>query len=136
MKLSERLAELRKACGYTLRELRDQIEQRTGERMSVSYLSELERLDMRPSVDVLTRMAAGYDISLQDLLAPVDFKEGVPEADYPPSLTKFVADRQLDSSWLDALSRIEYRGQRPDTPEDWETLYVVLRKIIAPKIEN
>lgn len=136
MKLSERLAELRQSRGYTLRELRDLIEQRTGERMSVSYLSELERLEMRPSVDVLTRVANGYDISLQELLAPVDFNDGTTASAYPLSLVEFVRDRKLDSAWLDALARIEYRGQRPETPEDWETLYVVLRKIIEPKAKG
>lgn len=133
MRLAERLAELRRAREVTLRELRDRIEQRTGERMSVSYLSELERLDTTPSVEVLTRVARGYDLSLQELLAPVDFRIGTSEPQYPRSLLDFVRDRGLDPAWLDTLSRIEYRGRRPDSPTEWEAIYGVLKALIGPK---
>lgn len=136
MELKERLADLRRARGYTLRQLRDRIEERTGERMSVSYLSELERLAATPSVEALTRIANGYDLSLQELLAPVDFGDDSQQNSYPASLKEFVTRRGLDPAWLETLSRIEYRGKRPESADEWEVIYSVLKLTIAPRAEG
>jgi XRE family transcriptional regulator, regulator of sulfur utilization len=132
MQLKDRLAELRREHDLTLRELRDQIEAKTGERLSISYLSELERVEAMPSIDIIRRIARGYDLSLQDLLAPVDFFTESSDAQYPASLVKFVKDNKLDREWLETLSRIEFRGQRPKTADDWLAIYGVLKRTIEP----
>jgi len=67
---SDRTAELRKERGLTLRDLRNLIEEQTGTRLSISYLSALERSQAVP--EILARLARGYQLSLPDLLAPVD----------------------------------------------------------------
>ncbi len=133
MKLNERLAELRREASLTLRELRDRIESRTGERLSVSYLSELERTDNIPPLDTLARLAHGYDLTLADLLAPVDFFDERTEASYPKSLREFIAQHQLDSEWAAVLSRIEFRGQRPDSDSEWQAIHAMLRAFLEPK---
>jgi transcriptional regulator with XRE-family HTH domain len=136
MKLNDRLRELRKERGLTLRELRDRIEERTGEKLSISYLSELERKEAVPSVETLARVAGGYGISLQDLLAPVDFYEVDSEARYPKGLLQFKENRQIDDEWIDTLARIEFRGQRPETEDEWLALYSMLKAFIEPKLKD
>lgn len=129
MNLQERLAQLRKARGYSLRELRDRIERETGEAMAISYLSALERVGRTPSIDTLTRIAAGYGMSLQELLAPVD-TVGEPEAQrYSPSFDAFARKQNLDVADKEDLWRIQYRGARPETEDDWNLLYLTLNKI-------
>jgi XRE family transcriptional regulator, regulator of sulfur utilization len=136
MKLKDRLRELRKERDLTLRELRDLIEERTGGKLSISYLSELERKEAVPSVETLARVAGGYGISLQDLLAPVDFYEVDNEARYPKGLLKLKEDRQIEDDWIDTLARIEFRGQRPETEDEWLALYGMLKAFIEPKLKD
>lgn len=131
MKLNERLRELRRERGLTLRELSGSIEERTGERLSVSYLSELERKDAVPSVETLARIAGGYGVPLPDVLAPVDFYGGQGGSPYPKGLLEFKESRQLEDDWVETLARIEFRGRRPDTEDEWEAIYGVLRALIG-----
>ena len=131
MKLNERLRELRRERGLTLRELSEAIEKRTGERLSVSYLSELERKDAVPSVETLARIAGGYGVSLPEILAPVDFYGGEIGSPYSKGLLQFKESRQLEDDWVETLARIEFRGRRPDTEDEWEAIYGVLRALIG-----
>jgi XRE family transcriptional regulator, regulator of sulfur utilization len=135
VKLKDRLAELRRERGITLRRLRDDIEERTGEKLSISYLSELERTDGVPSVETLARISAGYGMSLYDLLAPVDapvnFSGRGSGAQYPKTLQALKEKGKLDEEWLETLSRIEYRGRRPRTEEEWLAIHAMLRAFIG-----
>lgn len=137
MNLRDRLAELRRERGFTLRTLRDGIQERTGEKLSISYLSELERTDAVPSVETLAKVSAGYGLSLYDLLAPVDspvdFSGKGTEARYPQALVTLKENGQIPEDWLDTLARIEYRGRRPRTEDEWLAIYRMLRAFIGPK---
>lgn len=123
MRLRDRLKELRRARSYSLRELRDRIEDRAGERMAISYLSELERLETTPSVEVLSRIAKGYDMTLQDLIDPVQFEDNPAPPVYPPSLIAYQKEYNVDDDDIAALARLEYRGHQPTTPEGWRVLH-------------
>lgn len=137
MQLRHRLAELRRERDITLRELRERISERTGERLSISYLSELERLDTAPSIETLGRVAAGYDLSLYDLLAPVDspvdFSGGATDAQYPAALRALIASGEIDKEWARTLARIEFRGRRPDSEVEWRAIYSTLNAFIGSK---
>lgn len=137
MELRHRLAELRRERGITLRELRERIHERTGTRLSISYLSELERLDTVPSVETLGRVAAGYDLSLYDLLAPVDspvdFSGGATHAQYPAALQKLIESGEIDEEWAKTLARIEFRGRRPESEAEWRAIYSTLNAFIGSK---
>ncbi len=137
MELKHRLAELRRERKMTLRELRERISERTGTRLSISYLSELERLDTVPSVETLARVAAGYEMSLYDLLAPVDspvdFSGGTTDAQYPAALRSLIEKEQIDEEWAKTLSRIEFRGRRPSTEAEWMAIYSTLNAFIGPE---
>lgn len=137
MELKHRLAELRRERRMTLRELRERISERTGTKLSISYLSELERLDTVPSVETLARVAAGYDLSLYDLLAPVDspllFSGGTTDAQYPAALRALIERGQIDEEWARTLARIEFRGRRPDSEAKWLAIYSTLNAFIGPE---
>lgn len=60
MKLKERLAGLRSERDYTLKELRDRIEASTGAKISISYLSELERTDTSPPLETLAQIGRAH----------------------------------------------------------------------------
>jgi transcriptional regulator with XRE-family HTH domain len=130
MLLKDRLAELRRARGLTLREVRDLIEERTGEKLSVSYLSALERNETAASVEMLNRIAGGYSISLRDLLEPVDMYTSLfdPPTDerYPPALR----EANVPEEWKQTLFKIQFRGRRPETAAQWEAIYAMLRTYI------
>jgi len=127
MQLKDRLGELRRERGLTLRALRERVLARTGAVLSISYLSELERTDALPSLETLARLARAYDLSPQDLLAPVDLPAGDMTlgratgtgdtlAQYPPGLR----------------ARIEFRGQRPRSEDEWQAIYGLLKAFLDP----
>jgi transcriptional regulator with XRE-family HTH domain len=123
----------------TLRELRGRIEERTGARLSISYLSELERVETAPPIETLARVSQGYGISLQDLLDPVDFLEAFdsdPLARYPSGLRAFAQKEALDPEWLRTLARVEFRGRRPEREDEWRAIYAMLKALIEPKIKE
>jgi transcriptional regulator with XRE-family HTH domain len=129
MDLKERLAQLRSSYGYSLRELRERIERETGDVMAISYLSALERVERTPSIDTLSRIAAGYGMTLQELLGPVGIASEPEAPRYSPSFDAFARNRNLDASDREDLWRIQYRGARPETEDDWDLLYLTLNKI-------
>ncbi len=142
MQLRDRLAELRRERGLTLRALRERVLERTGAVLSISYLSELERTDALPSLETLARLARAYDISPQDLLAPVDLPAGDPTlgdagggdalAQYPPGLRALIARGLVTPEWAGTLARIEFRGQRPRSEDEWQAIYGLLKAFLDP----
>jgi len=147
MRLKDRLAELRQDRGWTLRTLRAQVLELTGTVLSISYLSELERTDALPSLETLARLAAAYSISPQDLLAPVDLPagdhmpgggeagggDGDALAQYPPGLRALIARGLVTPEWAGTLARIEFRGQRPHTEDEWQAIYGLLKAFLDPE---
>jgi transcriptional regulator with XRE-family HTH domain len=137
VELKDRLAALRRERGLSLRQLREQIETKTAERIAVSYLSSLERLDATPSVEVLTKIAAGYGMTVQELLAPVDFTGESQPGDLPSGLQEFArANPNLSADQIHSLARVEFRGARPETAAEWEQLYKVLDALLGPKVKE
>jgi len=142
MQLKDRLRELRRERGLTLRALRERVLERTGAVLSISYLSELERTDALPSLETLARLARAYDLSPQDLLAPVDLPAGDPArgdagdgdalAQYPPGLRALIERGTVTPEWAGALARIEFRGQRPRSEDEWQAIYGLLKAFLDP----
>jgi transcriptional regulator with XRE-family HTH domain len=128
MELRERLAQLRQSRNYKLRELREAIEAATGESMALSYLSTLEKENRTPSIDTLTKIAAGYGMSLRELLGPVVLP-GAPQRQYSQTFEEVAAERGMSDAEKEELYQFEFRGKRPETKEDWDLLYSVLKTI-------
>jgi transcriptional regulator with XRE-family HTH domain len=128
MNLAERLRELRTQNGKRLKDVAD------AAGISVPYLSDLERGRTNPSMDTLQALARAYEISMQDLIAPVDFGGPSSSGPLPPGLAELAADPvlgpRLGPDWIASLSRIELRGRRPRTKEDWYEVFLHLRRVI------
>ncbi|NET52656.1 MAG: helix-turn-helix transcriptional regulator [Merismopedia sp. SIO2A8] len=53
------------------------------------------------------------------------------ENDYPPGLVEFAEKANLPPDDVAMLSKLQYRGQQPTTPEKWELLYNVIKVTIG-----
>jgi hypothetical protein len=65
--------------------------------------------------------------SCTKILPPVDFYGGEVGSPYKKGLLRFKERRQLEDDWVETLARIEFRGRRPETEDEWEAIYGVLR---------
>jgi transcriptional regulator with XRE-family HTH domain len=128
MTLAERLRELRTQQGWRLKDLADKSD------LSVPYLSDLERGRTNPSLETLQTLAASYSVSVNDLLAPVDFYGDRTEASLPKGLAELMADpvlgKEISAEWRQTLARIEHRGKRPETKRDWYEVFLHLRRVL------
>lgn len=131
MGVSEKIRQLRQEKKLSLNKLAEIAG------ISKAYLSQLENnVNKQPSAEILLKIASALETTIADLLdKPVrvhsdNFQE-VPEA-----LRKLIDQKgePLDIREEDVkmLMNIEYRGNQPKTPEDWEhilqTIRIVIRK--------
>lgn len=102
--------------------------------LSIPYLSDLERGRTNPSLETLQTLAAAYGITVHDLLEGVEFYGEQTAGALPQGLAELVVDpvlgTQLTPEWVQTLSRIELRGKRPRTKDDWLDIYLHLRRIL------
>ena len=130
MTLHERLKEMRRARGFTLKGLAA----RTG--LSVSYLSDLERGRTTPPLPTLQAVAAALDITVLDLLTGVDFAGEQTDAGLPPGLADLLDDPEyqpeLTQDWVQLLGKIQLRGKRPQSKRQWLELYLHLKRVLGP----
>jgi XRE family transcriptional regulator, regulator of sulfur utilization len=128
MKLHERLRELRQERGQRLKD----VSEIAG--ISIPYLSDLERGRTNPSLETLQTLAAAYGISVHDLLVSVEFYGEVSQQSLPKGLAELISDpvlgQQITPDWVNSLSRIELRGKRPQTKEDWYDIFRNLKRIL------
>lgn len=131
MKLHDRLKEVRSQRGLTLA----QVKERTG--LSVSYLSDLERArTQNPSLETIDKLATCYGMSTTDLLHGVEgWGEFTFEA-FPPGVAELLRAGKIDETDARDLSRVEFRGKRPQTEEEWFQLYLYLRSVMKPYLES
>ena len=126
MKLGERLRELRQGRDLTLL----QLSQETS--LSVSYLSDMERGRTTPSLDTLEKIANFYQMPLGQLMASVDGWLSIPIHDIAPGLEELIQRGDIDLATAQDLSRIELRGKRPQTANEWRELYLHLQTLMRP----
>lgn len=130
MKLKDRLREVRQQHGTTLLQVAE------ATNLSVSYLSDLERGRTNPSLDTLERLARYYDLALVDLLTGID-GWGIQSAEsLAPGLSALLEKGEIDEGIARDLNRIEFRGKRPQTEEDWRLLYLNLKHIMKPYLSK
>ncbi len=130
MKLNDRLREVRRKCDVTLLQVAE------ATKLSVSYLSDLERGRANPSLDTLERLAKYYKMSMVDLLTGVD-GWGTPSVEsLAPGLLALLEKNEIDEAIAQELNRIELRGKRPQTEEDWRLLYLNLKSIMRPYLSK
>ncbi len=128
MTLAERFRELRKERGWRLKDVAEV----TG--LSIPYLSDLERDRTNPSLETLRALAEAYEMTVHDLMAPVDFYGQRTAAALPRGLAELLEDpvlgAELTPDWVETLSRIELRGKRPENKRDWYEIYLHLKRVL------
>lgn len=125
MSLADQIRTRRIARGLALAELARQA------RVSKGYLHELEtKVDgPRPSADVLYRLAFALGTSIGELLEK-DLPRGEEVVDIPETLRDFALKRKLNEEDIKMLAGIRYRGQQPQSAQDWEYLYESIRRSV------
>ena len=128
MLLGQRIRELRKRKGETLKETSKSTE------ISVSYLSDIERGRTNPSLQTLEGLSNHFGITVADLLSGVEFAGTKTENALPPGLADLLADEEfgeeIDDGWVDLLAKINLRGKRPQSKLQWLELYLSLKRIL------
>lgn len=129
MKLQDRLKELRMDRDWTLKG----VAELTG--LSVSYLSDIERGRTTPTLNTLETIAQALEVSIIDMLTGVDFAGEASQAGLPPGLAELMGDdeygQDITEEWVETLSKIQLRGKRPQTKQDWLELYLHLRRVLG-----
>lgn len=130
MALKERLKSLRSARGISVAELAEV----SG--VSPPYIWQIESGGKKnPSGEVLRKLAAGLGTTVADLLGtsliiPEDSLKKAPHALRRLAKRK---GKQMDlrQEDLEMLKSIHFRGKRPSKEEDWELIFLFLKRILG-----
>ena len=124
MPLADQIRKCRTEQGLSLSELARR------SKISKGYLSQLEKklVGPRPSADILFRIAFALGISMGTLLEKQITQINEELTDVPEGLRNFAYAEQLTEEEIRMLARIEYRGHRPRTIDDWKFLYEAIKR--------
>lgn len=125
MNLGEKLRMLRKSTReLTLVEVAKQ----TG--LSVSFLSDLERGQTRPSLDTLEKLSKFYSVNINELIETIN-TDGK-NRKLPPGLQKLLEITKIDDDILDLMLTAEQRSKvQPKSKEDWEKYYYSFKILLG-----
>jgi len=98
-----------------------------------SYLSELETTEGScPSAIVLYRIAVALETTVPILLGMPDRPSpALAKRAIPPSLQRARLLYKMDEDEVALLSGLEYRGHRPQAPEDWFFILVAIKRCVG-----
>jgi transcriptional regulator with XRE-family HTH domain len=130
VQLKDRLREIRQKRGVTLLQVAEAV------KLSVSYLSDLERGRTKPSLDTLERLAAYYEMSVADLVSGIEGWGTHSIEGLAPGIIALLEKKEIDEREAQDLNRIELRGKRPQTEEEWRILYQNLQFIMRPYLNK
>lgn len=125
MPLKDRIVALREERGWSSGDLAEAAD------VSRAYLWQLETGGKEnPSFDVLQKIARALGVSVADFTD--DSAQRTPLKTLPTGLRKFVESRGsalgvMDSD-IEVMKDIHFRGRRGKSAEDWELLYLFLKK--------
>ena len=129
MDLSQKIKQLRQEKGYSLNELAE----RAG--ISKAYLSQLENnRSKQPSAEILLKIASALRTTIADLLDKPVRVHAKDFGEMPDGLRELIDEQgeTLDIREEDVkmLMSIRYRGNQPETPEDWEHILRTIRIVM------
>jgi len=130
VQLKDRLREIRQKQGSTLLQVAEAVN------LSVSYLSDLERGRAKPSLDTLERLAAYYEMSVADLVSGIEGWGTHSIEGLAPGIIALLEKKEINEREAQDLNRIELRGKRPQTEEEWRILYQNLQFIMRPYLNK
>jgi transcriptional regulator with XRE-family HTH domain len=127
--VSKRLKQLRLEKGLSVADLAEQAG------VSKPYIWQIEYgRRQNPSGDKLQKLASALGVTIADLIGS---PAGIPEevlGEAPESLRAFAKRRGkrlgLRREDVEMLKHVHYRGKRPETVEDWELVFLFLRRIL------
>ena len=101
-------------------------------KVSKGYLHQMENASdtPHPSAEILYRIAFALGTSVGELLEKQIARADEELTGVPEELRQFALAEQLPDEDVKMLARIEYRGQRPRTVDDWRFLYESIKRII------
>ena len=123
-----RLRERRESLGLSLSQLSSRAD------VSKAFLWEIERGNAkRPGAEVLMKVAAALKWTIAELMGEVVGSEGAVAPRINQALKDFMAERKkngrpLEKEEVDSLAYVQYRGRRPQSKEDWEEVYFLLKQ--------
>ena len=126
--LGTKLRTLRKERGWSLSHVAKDAE------ISVAYLSKLELGQSNPTIDILTKLAATFGMSIDELTQNTHEKQLLQSM--PASLNEFLRHYSkdfpelADPDWTTTLANIRFRGRTPNQREDWLTLFLDLKRAL------
>jgi transcriptional regulator with XRE-family HTH domain len=110
-----------------------QLSEKSG--VAKGYLWELENeksdKDVRPSAGTVFKIAEALGTSAADLLGKKIQQTSKPEI--PNTLKQFAEAQDLTEADVEMLARIEFRGEKPETQDDWQYIYESIRRTILGK---
>jgi XRE family transcriptional regulator, master regulator for biofilm formation len=132
MALSDQLRKHRLKQGLSIAELARR------SKVSKGYLSQLENNvnGVRPSADALYKIAFALGTTVSELLEKQVGKGDDELTEIPVELRAFAITEQLPDEEIKMLARIEYRGKRPLTADDWRFLYEAIKRSVRSAGEH
>jgi transcriptional regulator with XRE-family HTH domain len=118
--LGVRLRQLREEKGWSLTDL----SQKAG--ISRSYLAQIESGESIPTQLKIIKLANALGALPSQLMG-----EGSDLETIPQSLKDFAKDNKLGLAEIQMLARIEYRGKRPNTIDEWKAIYAVIKGMLG-----
>lgn len=132
MNIGEKLRILRKGPPkYTLAQVSE------ATKLSVSFLSDVERGRTKPSLDTLERLSRFYRIAPEELLQGVEWDSSTPQSVNLPGFAEFIQNMQeenetLDQDVLEVLVSAEHRSlRRAITPDEWKQKYYTYKMVMG-----
>ena len=130
MNIPARVKELRESRGFSGAEL--------ARRASVSqpYLRQIELgIKRNPSAEVLRRLAQALGVTVADIMGTPTSVPATALEEAPESLKEFARTRgrrlALRQEDVEMLRGIHYRGRAPESPEDWELIFLFLKRLLG-----
>ncbi|MDP9315707.1 MAG: helix-turn-helix domain-containing protein [Chloroflexota bacterium] len=96
--------------------------------ISRNYLSQIERGQATNlSWQVMERLATALGLSLEGSTASKIVWE-----ELPSGLADFAQEAKLPEADVLMLAGLQYRGQRPTTPQQWKLIYNTIKAVVEP----
>jgi len=133
MSLNENIERLRKQKQMSQPELAE----KAG--VSKGYIYMLEAGEMtNPSLDVLMKIAAALDSTIAELVGEPTVVARPVAQEIPDTLRQFIKERKkagepLSEDDLISLANTQFRGQRPQTVDDWRYVYEFFKRTLGKR---
>lgn len=123
--IGERIKARREELEWSLSKLAEEAD------VSKGYLWSIEKGEVksRPSGQTLYRIAEALGVTMSDLLGRELLIE--PSQERPPALLQFAKQANLPDTDIEMLASVNFRGQRPQTVQDWEFLYGAIQRSVG-----